>query len=70
MHSSDSATRPYIPGCDSLDVEILEANKHALLFGAVEEIMTFSVTRVETGKVGGSKRALDGVHASVDEPTI
>jgi len=41
-----------------------------LLFGAVEEIMAFSVTRVKTGKVGGSKRALDGVHASVDEPTI
>jgi len=60
----------YIPGCYSFNVEILEADKHALFGGAVEEIMALGVSRIETGEVRRRKAAVRRHLAPIDEPTI
>jgi len=41
----------YVPGRDSFDVEILEADEHPLVGGAVEDIMAQRVAWVDTGEV-------------------
>lgn len=57
----------FIRGCDAVDVEVQEVDEDAFVFSPVEQIMTFSWTRIKAGKIRRCKSTVHWPSTAINE---